>query len=114
MSKGWGGPIVAYGIPPELLTMDEAWRTREERRLFLEGIKLLADEIYKGVFIFPSCGGPVLKRPDPEVFSCRDRPSNTHDRIHTCPMSFVPGGTVHWLLPYVSILVPTREDPMDL
>jgi 2,4-dienoyl-CoA reductase-like NADH-dependent reductase (Old Yellow Enzyme family)/thioredoxin reductase len=45
-AKGGVGAIVAYGIPPELLTRDEAWGSNRKRELFIDGIKLLTDEIH--------------------------------------------------------------------
>ena len=45
-ARGGVGGIVAYGIPPELFVESEAWEKPEARALFLQGLKLLTDEIH--------------------------------------------------------------------
>ena len=45
-ARGGVGAIVAYGIPPDFFIKDEAWDKKEGRELFLEGIRVLTDEIH--------------------------------------------------------------------
>jgi len=45
-ARGGVGAIVAYGIPPDFFIKDEAWGNKEGRKLFLEGTRMLTDEIH--------------------------------------------------------------------
>lgn len=46
-AKGGVGGIIAYGIPPDLMVYEKAWKTKERKDAFIEGIKKLTKQIHQ-------------------------------------------------------------------